>query len=164
MKLMSLKVDPDSLGFLITDMARMMRLAMERRIAEAGLGLTAGEARALLQIAAHEGSRQNVIAEHMGIEPMTFCTYVDRLERVGLAERVADPGDRRAKLILTTAKADDMIVLIRQQTGAVLEEIQAGLSADERTMLLSIMKTMRASISTIVGNEVATPAPQATKA
>ncbi|MCJ9753492.1 MarR family transcriptional regulator, partial [Neorhizobium sp. BETTINA12A] len=34
----------DSLGFLIADSARLLRAAFERRIAEAGLGLTPGEA------------------------------------------------------------------------------------------------------------------------
>ena len=66
--------DPDALGFVLIDVARMLRSAFERRIATAGLGLTPGEARALVRISSLEGSRQLEIAQRMGIEPMTLVT------------------------------------------------------------------------------------------
>ncbi|RYE59221.1 MAG: hypothetical protein EOP17_23595, partial [Rhizobiaceae bacterium] len=62
----------ETLGFLIADAARLLRTAFERRIAQAGLGLTAGEARALIHIAQVDGSRQLDIASRMGVEPMTL--------------------------------------------------------------------------------------------
>ncbi len=37
---MALKVDPDALGFLIAETARMMNVAFERKIANAGLDIT----------------------------------------------------------------------------------------------------------------------------
>ena len=52
---MSLRPDPDALGFVLIDVARMLRSAFERRIATAGLGLTPGEARTLVRIATLEG-------------------------------------------------------------------------------------------------------------
>ena len=38
------RLDPDTLGFLITDCARLIRAAMDREIAASGLQLTPGEA------------------------------------------------------------------------------------------------------------------------
>ena len=67
----------DNLGFLIVDSARLLRAAFERRITQAGLGLTPGEARALMNIASIDGSRQLDIATRMGVEPMTLCAYLD---------------------------------------------------------------------------------------
>jgi len=147
---MSSKVDPDSLGFLITDTARLLRVAFERKIAAAGLGLTAGEARALPQIAAYEGQRQNVIAEKMGIEPMTFCTYVDRLERAGLAVRGADQSDRRAKLVMTSNEANQMIAEVRRHSSELLTDVQSALEPEARAALPAIMKAMQARLQQIL--------------
>jgi MarR family transcriptional regulator for hemolysin len=108
------QLDPDSFGFLITDVSRLMRAEFDRRIADAGIGLTPGEGRALSYAARAGVVRQTVLAERMGIEAMTLSTYLDRLEARGLVERKPDPTDRRAKLVhLTTAAA------------AVLEQVQA---------------------------------------
>ena len=103
---MSLRPDPDSLGFVLIDVSRMLRGAFERRIAVAGLGLTPGEARTLVHVAALEGSRQQDIAQRMGVEPMTLSSYLDRLQSMGFIERRPDPADRRAKQIFTTGTAD----------------------------------------------------------
>lgn len=63
---MSITIDTDTLAFLVADCARLMRMAFEKRISSAGLGITAGEARTLVQIAAVNGSRQLDIAIRMG--------------------------------------------------------------------------------------------------
>ena len=89
-------VDPKGFGFLITDLSRLIRAEFDRRIGETGLGLTAGEARALSHVARAGGSRQSVLAEKMGVEAMTLTGFLDRLEARGLVERTTDPSDRRA--------------------------------------------------------------------
>ena len=100
-------VDPDSFGFLITDISRMIRAEMDRRVGAGRLGITAGEARTLAHAARAGAVRQNVLAERMGIEAMTLSTYVDRLEAQGLVTRTTDPTDRRAKRVeLTPAAAE----------------------------------------------------------
>ena len=60
----------------------MLRAEMDRRVAEAGIGVTAGEARALAHAARAGPVRQKVLAERMGVEPMTLRTYVERLEAI----------------------------------------------------------------------------------
>lgn len=107
------QIDPDSFGFLITDVARLIRTEMDRRIGEAGLDVTAGEARALAQAARAGVVRQTVLAERMGVEAMTLTAYLDRLEARGLIERRTDPTDRRANLVHLTRQAD--VVLERMQ-------------------------------------------------
>lgn len=99
-------INPDSFGFLVTDVARLLRAEMDRRIADAGLGVTAGEGRTLLHAARAGAVRQTVLAERMGLEPMTISDYLDRLEAKQLVVRRPDPNDRRAKLVeLTDAAA-----------------------------------------------------------
>ena len=143
---MQLKVDTDSLGFLITDTARLMRLGLEQMITEAGIGVTAGEAHALLHIGHNQGLRQNVIAEKMGIEPMTLCTYLDRLERLDLVRRLPDPCDRRAKLIALTPEAETKLCEIKQQANHLLDEIQDGIDPQARAMLAPMIRNMRTKL------------------
>src|SRR6185436_6922692 len=96
---------PQPLTFLMLDVSRLWRQRLERALDEAGLGLTAGEARALFVVGRHPALRQTELALRLNVEPMTMCGYLDRLEAAGMIERKPDPGDRRAKLVRPTAKA-----------------------------------------------------------
>lgn len=137
--------EPDTVGFLLNDVSRMLRAEFERRIAQAGLELTPGEARALVNINAREGSRQNAIAEAMGVEPMTFSGYLDRLEALGLIERIPDPEDRRAKNIVLAGNAEAMVKAIRRHSDRMIDEAQAGLDPGERAALKHALKVLRAN-------------------
>src|SRR3954452_18190678 len=116
--LMRTLVDPDSFGFLITDLSRLLRAEMDRRVAGAGLGVTAGEARTLAHAACAGAVRQIVLAERRGVEPMTLSGFIDRLEERGLVRRIVDPADRRARLIELTPAAHGVLSSI---TGVAAE-------------------------------------------
>jgi MarR family transcriptional regulator for hemolysin len=152
---MTLRPDPDSLGFVLIDVSRMLRGAFERRIATAGLGLTPGEARALIHVFALEGSRQLDIAHRMGIEPMTLSAYLDRLQSLGFIERRADATDRRAKQIFPTQAANDMIASIRVEQIELMERVTSGLSEDDRSLIRDRLKRMRANLLAIEEDQAA---------
>ena len=137
-------VDPDSFGFLITDISRMIRAEMDRRVAQAELGITAGEARTLAHAARAGAVRQNVLAERMGIEAMTLSTYVDRLEARGLVTRTTDPTDRRAKRIELTPP--------RGRPGDRRRHPRQGIAfaaSDDWDMVLETLKTVRTNLSQV---------------
>ena len=90
-------------------------------------GLTPGEARALLTVAAIDGSKQSEIAARMGIEPMTICAYLDKLQSLDLIERQQDPHDRRSKRILLTEDADSMLKAVRQEIDQLVLQATQGL-------------------------------------
>jgi MarR family transcriptional regulator, transcriptional regulator for hemolysin len=136
----------DLLGFLLVDAARLLRAAFEQRISDAGLGLTAGEARALINIADHEGNRQLDIASRMGVEPMTLCAYLDRLQAMGLIERQKCAADRRAKRIVLTASSEAMIRRIRREFQAVLDQATPGMTPDERHMLETSLSALNRNL------------------
>ena len=112
-RLPDLRAHPDSFGFLVTDLARLVRAEFDRVVGESGLGITAGEARTLSHAARAGLVRQNVLAERMGVEAMTVTGFVDRLEAKQLVRRVADPADRRAKLVQVTEAAGEMLARIK---------------------------------------------------
>jgi MarR family transcriptional regulator for hemolysin len=143
---MSPRPDPDALGFVLIDVARMLRSAFERRIATAGIGLTPGEARTLVRIATLEGSRQLDIAQRMGIEPMTLSTYLDRLQSLGFIERRPDPTDRRAKLIFTTPTAGALIASIRVEQIELMAHVTSGIGPEELELMRDRLKRLRANL------------------
>lgn len=140
------RIDTDSLAFLVTDCARLMRVAFERRILSAGLELTAGEARTLIQVAAINGSRQLEIASRMGLEPMTVSAFLDKLQARGLIERQPDPCDRRAKRILLSDAAEDMIKAISTEIGAVQQEATQGLDHGTQDHVRNALKCFRQNL------------------
>ena len=139
-------VHGETLGFLIADAARLLRTAFERRIAQAGLGLTAGEARALIHIAQVDGSRQLDIALRMGVEPMTLCAYLDRLQALGLIERQQCSVDRRAKRINLTETSDQMIGSIRKELNVILTQATEGLSEENNQILREALAVFNANL------------------
>jgi len=137
------RLRPDSLGFLLTDTARKLRGAFETRIAESGLGVTPGEARALVHASHAQGERQNALAEKMGVEPMTLCGFVDRLEKRSLVRRAAHPDDRRSKTIELTDAGEDLMREVEQIAARLVDEVTDGLSADENRVLRMSLAHMR---------------------
>lgn len=150
---MPVKTDPDSLGFLLNETSRLIRSSFERRIAGIGLQITPGEARTLIYVAANEGARQSAIAERMGVEPMTVCGYIDRLEKCGLVARQPDPADRRAKNVRTTDAADATIAAIRAEAKTLVEQAQAGLDPESRAVLTAALRTIRSNLIDMLGEK-----------
>lgn len=65
-------------------------------------GLTPNDARALNTLDADDGKPMRALAQAWGTDASAATWVVDRLERKGLAERRAMPGDRRVKLVVLT--------------------------------------------------------------
>lgn len=140
------QIDPDSFGFLITDVSRLMRAEFDRRIADAGIGLTPGEGRALSFAARVGVVRQTVLAERMGIEAMTLSTYLDRLEARGLIERKPDPTDRRAKLVHLTNAAEAVLEQVQAIGAQIRADVAEQISPGEWDLLNAALRDARDSL------------------
>ena len=143
---MPVRLETDTIGMLLTDVSRLLRGAFDRRIITSALGVTPGEARALIQVAATEGIKQAEIAIKMGIEPMTLSTYLDRLEGLSLVERVPDPCDRRAKNVVVTDKADTLLLDIRKEVRDLMDQVTLGLDAEGLEALRASLKGLRENL------------------
>jgi Transcriptional regulators len=133
-----MKLTSQPLGFLLVDVARLLRRNFDGELAKGGLGLTAGEARTLLRCGRYEalgGLRQSVLAEIMSVEPMTLVGYIDRLEKAGLVTRVPDPADRRAKLIRILPAAHPVLAQIEEIAHRIIAEATGALSEEETERL-----------------------------
>lgn len=141
--------DPDSFGFLITDVTRLIRAELDRRIGEAGLGLTPGEGRTLSHVARAGAVRQNVLAERMGVEAMTLSVALDRLEALGLIERRADPDDRRAKLVHFSEAGEEMLARIQPVAAGLRTDASKGIAPADWQRFLDTLKQVRANLTEV---------------
>ncbi|SHG33474.1 DNA-binding transcriptional regulator, MarR family [Kaistia soli DSM 19436] len=142
----------DPLGFVLVDVARLLRRRFEKALENAGLGLTVAEARTLAFVSRRPGLRQSTLAEELCVEPMTLVGFLDRLEAAGLVERIQDPADRRAKLIRLTPTAANIVRRIRSIGKAVREEAERGVDPD-------VLETMRLTLLKMQDNIMKAPEP-----
>jgi DNA-binding MarR family transcriptional regulator len=133
----------EPIPLLLSDVTRLFWRALEEGLRADGLDLTAGEARALLHVSRCEGLRQSVLAERMRVEPMTLVGFLDRLERHGYVERVADPQDRRAKQVRMAPAAGDVVARTMAVAQRVKAEVTRGLSDPELDQLRGMLQRMR---------------------
>jgi MarR family transcriptional regulator for hemolysin len=140
-------LDPDSFGFLITDLSRLIRAEMDKRVAEAGLGLTPAEARTLAHAARAGAIRQNALAEKMGVEPMTLSGFIDRLEAMGLLRRSVDPADRRARLVELTPAGEVLLPRVRVIGAEIWADAARSIETDTWNETMEVLKTARANLT-----------------
>jgi len=84
----------------------LMRTAPERGRSLGRRGLTPNDARALSSLDREAGRTMRALAEQWECDASNATWIVDRLERLGLAERRAVPHDRRARHVVLTAKGE----------------------------------------------------------
>ena len=134
-----------SLGFLISDTARLMRRRFDQRARH--LGLTRAQWQVLAHLNRNEGINQTGLADLLDIEPITLCRTIDRMEDGGWVERRPDPRDRRARLLFLTERARPLLGEMRGLAEEVYGEALAGLPAGTRAALSEILMAMRANLS-----------------
>jgi MarR family transcriptional regulator, transcriptional regulator for hemolysin len=137
----------ETIGLLLVDAARLLRIRIDRALESAGLGLTAGEARTLAYVALYPASRQTALAAQMNVEPMTLVTFLDRLESRSLIAREPDPTDRRAKIVQLAPDAQPTLKQVLAITREVQERAMQDFRPEEMEMLRNLLKRMRANIA-----------------
>jgi MarR family transcriptional regulator, transcriptional regulator for hemolysin len=131
-----------NVGFLLHDVARLMRKRFEQNAR--GLGLTRSQWQVLAHLARNEGIQQGTLAELLEIEPITLTRILDRLESAELVERRAHPTDRRIRLLHLRSKAHPLLEQIFAIGAITRAEAFEGVTEDDRDRLfetLSILKT-----------------------
>jgi DNA-binding MarR family transcriptional regulator len=142
---MATSLKTDGLGFLLSDVSRLMRRAFERHAVAAGI--TLAQARLLLHIHRHEGVRQVDLADLLEIQPMTLARQLDQLVEQGWVERRPSPTDRRAYLVFLCEAATPMLERIADIATCIRQEALAGIDAKDIETTLKVVQTMRRNLS-----------------
>ena len=133
-----------NLGFLLHDVARLMRKRFEQNAR--ALGLTRSQCQVLAHLARHDGIQQSSLAEILEVEPITLTRIVDRLEEAGLVERQAHAKDRRIRLLHLTPAARPLLAEIFAIGARTRGEAMEGVSEEERDRLFDILSSMKANL------------------
>jgi len=134
----------DDLFFLLHDVARLGRLAADKRARVDGM--TRSQWAMLVRLARNPGLSQKELADLLEVEPISVARLADRLEQNGLIERRADKTDRRIwRLHLTDAAAPALhrIAAQREELAAV---ISTGIPESLRAAVLQGLKQMKANL------------------
>jgi MarR family transcriptional regulator, transcriptional regulator for hemolysin len=133
------------IGLLLHDVSRGLR----RRFDELARRhhMTLPQWRTISQLARADGLSQVALASLIEANPMTVSGIVDRLEAKGLVERVADPGDSRAKLVQITPKARALVTEVRAIGLELYEEVLDGVSDADQEALVRALTKIRDSLN-----------------
>jgi MarR family transcriptional regulator for hemolysin len=133
-----------TLGFVLNDVARLLRKRFEQRAR--GLGLTRAQWQVLAYLSANEGIHQGGLADLLDIEGITLVRILDKLEANGFVERRRHPTDRRLWLLHLTPKAHPMLTRMRVIGDATRQDALDGLSDEERDQLLRMLSAMKQNL------------------
>lgn len=143
----------DSLGFLISDVSRLLRKRFDERARL--IGVTRQQWRTLSVLKRHEGSNQGMLAELLEVEPITLGRMIDRLEEAGWVERRRDPGDRRVWRIHLTDAAQPILLQLKGIADALFVDAAEGIAPEDQAKLHALLEQLRSNLSTDHSNEAA---------
>jgi DNA-binding MarR family transcriptional regulator len=128
-------------GFLIADLARLMRHTFEQRFQ--GSALTLAQAKALLYLSRQEGIRQVELAGLLEIQPITLTRLIDHLHEQGLVERRPDANDRRAYSLYLTAAAAPQLEVIEAVLASIRADVLRDIDQEQLSLVLANLGKMR---------------------
>jgi DNA-binding MarR family transcriptional regulator len=143
----------DSLGFLISDVSRLLRKRFDERARL--IGVTRQQWRTLSVLKRHEGSNQGMLAELLEVEPITLGRMIDRLEEAGWVERRRDPGDRRVWRIHLTDAAQPILLQLKGIADSLFVDAADGISVADQAKLHALLEQLRANLNPDQSNEAA---------
>ena len=134
----------DSVGFLLSDVARLLRRRFDERART--IGVTRAQWRTLTVLSRNEGANQGALAEMLEVEPITLCRMIDRLAEAGHVERRRDPADRRAWNIYLTDRSRPLLDQLRVLADALLEEALDGFDPAAAALLTRSLDRIRENL------------------
>jgi DNA-binding MarR family transcriptional regulator len=105
---------PENLGVLLREPFRVGSELLHERFAERGHPEVRAPHGNVLQYLDGAGTRVSVLAQRAQITKQSMAELVAHLERHGYVERVPDPGDRRAKLVRSTQRGEEVYAIARE--------------------------------------------------
>ncbi len=135
-------------GFILHDVARLLRTTYDRRVRD--LGLTRSQWWVLTHLYRKDGLTQSELAEMLELEKPSLGRLLDRLEAKGWVRRAADARDRRAKRVFLTDQVEAPMQIMREIAAGVREDALSGLSAADRDRFVDTLLTIKSNLMTQV--------------
>lgn len=142
--------DSRNFGFLLKDISRLTTLNFAREAGE--FKLTMAQCKILIYLQRHEGVSQARLAYLTDTDPMALVRILDRMEEDSWIERRPDPNDRRARQLYLTKAATPVIDEVWRIADRARAASLAGLSAADRTQLVTLLGRVHQNLYALVGN------------
>lgn len=137
-------------GFLVQDVARLLKRHFERRAKQGGLPITRRQATVMIYISRHPGVSQAEVAAWLNIEPIALVRMLDKLCEEGLVERRAHATDRRVRTLWLTEDARAVLERILEINVAIRAEAFVGLPTGTREALISALVLIKENLAGVV--------------
>jgi len=142
-----------TLGFLLHDVARLLRKRFEQRAR--GIGLTRSQWQVLAYLSLNEGIHQGGLAEILEIEAITLVRLLDKLEQRGLIERRRHATDRRIRQLHLTPQAHPLLEQMRELGDLTRGEALLGIPLPDQEQLMRLLSLMKTNLLDACGQRAA---------
>jgi MarR family transcriptional regulator, transcriptional regulator for hemolysin len=131
-------------GFLISDVARLLKTYSNRRAEE--FGMTRAQWAVLFRLERHEGMIQSELAAILDIEPITLARIVDKLAEQKLVERRSDPKDRRAWRLHLTENARPVLERLHELGEDIMASALSGIDDETLAQLVGQLNRVKENL------------------
>ncbi len=136
-------------GFILNDVARLMRTTFDRRVKS--LGLTRSQWWVLNHLFRNDGVTQSELADILEVKKATLGRLLDRMEQKGWIRREGHAGDRRAKRVFLTEEVEPAIKTMRTAAADVRREALSGLSAVQQEQFVDALLAIKTNLTRLDG-------------
>ena len=134
-------------GFLIHDVARLMRVAYDRRMKP--LGLTRSQWWVINHLFFHPGISQTNLAKLLDVGRATLGRLLDRLEAKKWIYRQPDDKDSRIKRVYLSDTVRPTLQTMRHEAKRTVDGALSSLSGKEQAQLFSMLHRMKTELSLV---------------
>ena len=139
-----------SVGFLVSQLGAIV--ARQFAAVVAAVGIEPRDFALMMTISTAAVTTQNALSERLGIPASTLVAVVDRLEERSLVERLANPNDRRSRVLHLTDRGSEVLADAAERAMVLEDQLCAGLSPQARGELISALDAVAANLHLGPGN------------
>jgi MarR family transcriptional regulator, transcriptional regulator for hemolysin len=132
-------------GFILNDVARLMRVTFDRRVK--ALGLTRSQWWVLNHLFRNNGATQSELADILEIEKATLGRLLDRMETKGWIKREEHVTDRRAKCVFLTNEVEPVVKTMRSAAADLRRDALSSFDSDERERFVDMLLAIKSNLS-----------------
>ena len=132
-------------GFILNDVARLMRITFDRRVK--ALGLTRSQWWVLNHLFRNNGTTQSELAYILEIEKATLGRLLDRMEAKGWIRRQEHSTDRRAKCVFLTDEVEPAVKTMRAAAADLRRDALANFDNNDRERFVDMLLAIKANLT-----------------
>jgi DNA-binding MarR family transcriptional regulator len=151
--------DDNYIGYVLSDVARLMRTVFDRRVRE--MGLTRAQWLVLTRLYRRPGATQTELAEMLEIDRASAGRLIDRMEKGRWLERRHDGVDRRVWRLTLTAEARRVHARMWKRAEATVNDALSPLSLAERAQFTRLSARVKERLQELANGEGGDAAPRA---